>query len=135
MYEWLRWAHPDPGLHEGAWSLLPGPAAYSPRRRKSFESLTDAYLRVIEHSGHSQPAGTNGIPCMRRASRGMWLAIFAIAACNIGTAKSRGGRSDARRTTLPGGVAGGFAGTAAIGGWRSASGVGLWVWRWAARCW
>lgn len=37
---------------------------------KSFESLTgaqqrDVYLRVIEHSGHSQPAVTNYIPRMR----------------------------------------------------------------------
>lgn len=74
---------------------------------KTFKSLTgaqqrDVYLRVIERSGHSQPAVTNGIPRMRLASRGLWLAIFAIAAYNVGTAKSRGGRPDASRPTLPG---------------------------------
>lgn len=93
---------------------------------KAFESLTgaqqrDVYLRVIERSGHSQPAVTNGIPRMRWASRGLWLATFAIAAYNIGTAENPWWQTGRESANIAGGVAGGFAGGAAMG-----AAIGIW---------
>jgi hypothetical protein len=87
---------------------------------KPFQKLAgsqqrEVFLEVIESSGRSRPAVTQAIPRFRWAARGLWLATFAIAAYNIGTAENPWWQSGREAASLAGGFGGGFAGGAAMG--------------------
>ncbi len=87
------------------------------------------FMEVIESSGNSRPAVTQAIPRLRWAGRALWIASFAIAAYNIGTAENPWWQTGREATALVGGLGGGFAGGAsmgAIGGiWAGPAGVAV----------
>jgi len=88
-------------------------------------------IEVIESSGRSRPAVTQAIPRFQWAARGLWLATFAIAAYNIGTAENPWWQSGREAANIAGGFAGGFAGGAAMGAaggvWAGPVGVAIGV--------
>ena len=93
---------------------------------RAFNTLSGAeqravYLEVIESSGRSRAAITRGIPRMRWAARGLWLATVAVAAYNIGTAENPWWQSGREAANITGGLGGGFAGGAAMG-----AAAGIW---------
>ncbi len=93
---------------------------------KAFQSLTGAeqnrvFVEVIESSGRSRAAVTAGIPRMRWAARGLWIASLAVAAYNIGTSENPWWQTGRESANIAGGVGGGFAGGAAMG-----AAVGIW---------
>ena len=103
---------------------------------KPFASLTGGqqktvYMEIIESSGRSRQAVTAGIPKMRFAARGLWIASLAIAAYNIGTSENPWWQSGREAANIAGGVGGGFAGGAAMGAavgiWGGPIGVGVGV--------
>jgi hypothetical protein len=93
---------------------------------KPFQSLSGAdqnrvFMEVIEGSGRSRATVTAGIPRLRWAARGLWIATLAIAAYNIGTAENPWWQSGREAANIAGGVGGGFAGGAAMG-----AAAGIW---------
>lgn len=101
---------------------------------RAFQELTGAQQRavfeeVIESAGRSRPSVTQRIPRLRWAARGLWLASFAIAGYNIGTAENPWWQTGREAAGIAGGVGGGFAGGAAMGAaggiWAGPIGVGV----------
>lgn len=99
-----------------------------------FQELTGDQQRqlleeVIESAGRSRPRVTQGIPRMRWAARGLWLATLAIAAYNIGTAENPWWQTGREASSIAGGLGGGFAGGAAMGAaggiWGGPPGVAI----------
>jgi len=93
---------------------------------KAFQSLSGAeqnrvFMEVIDGAGRSRPKVTAGIPRLRWAARGLWLATLAIAAYNIGTAENPWWQTGREAANIAGGVGGGFAGGAAMG-----AAAGIW---------
>ena len=85
-----------------------------------FEKLSgpqqrQVYLEVVEGAGRSRPSVTGGIPKLRYASRGLWIASLAIAGYSIGTSEHPWWQTGREAANLAGGVGGGFAGGAAAG--------------------
>ncbi|HYP25395.1 MAG TPA: hypothetical protein VE262_01640 [Blastocatellia bacterium] len=72
-------------------------------------------MEVIASSGRNRAGVSKGIPRMRWAARGLWLATFAIAAYNIGTAENPWWQTGREAANIAGGFGGGFAGGAAMG--------------------
>jgi hypothetical protein len=72
-------------------------------------------MEVIESSGRSRPAVTEAIPRFRWAARGLWLATFAIAAYNIGTAENPWWQTGRESANIAGGLGGSILGGAAMG--------------------
>lgn len=79
------------------------------------EQQRQVLLEVIDSAGRSRPRVTQGIPRMRWAARGLWLATVAIAAYNIGTAENPWWQTGRETSNIAGGLGGGFAGGAAMG--------------------
>jgi hypothetical protein len=87
---------------------------------KAFQSLSGAdqnrvFMEVIESSGRSRASVTAGIPKIRWAGRGLWLASLLIAGYNIGTAENPWWQTGREASNIAGGAVGGFAGGAAMG--------------------
>lgn len=87
---------------------------------KPFNQITgqqqrQVLMEVIESAGRSRPSVTQKIPRLRWAGRGLWLATFAIAAYNIGTAENPWWQTGRETANIAGGITGGFAGGAAMG--------------------
>ncbi len=103
---------------------------------KPFNQLSNkqqhqVYMAIIDSSGRSRASVTKAIPKLRWGARGLWMATFAIAIYNIGTAEDpwwQGGRESAN---IAGGTAGGFAAGAALGAaggvWAGPVGIGIGV--------
>lgn len=103
---------------------------------RAFEALTGeeqrrVYLEVIESAGRSDFNTTRAIPRMRWAARGLWLATFAVAAYNIGTAEDPWWQTGRESANIAGGLTGGFVGGAAMGAaagvWGGPVGVAIGV--------
>jgi hypothetical protein len=89
---------------------------------KPFATLSGAeYLEVLASSGRSRASVTAGIPKLRWASRGLWLATLIVAGYNIGTSENPWWQTGREAANIAGGVGGGFAGGAAMG-----AAVGVW---------
>ena len=93
---------------------------------KAFASLSGAeqhavYVEVMAASGRSRTTVTAGIPKLRWASRGLWLATLMVAGYNIGTSENPWWQTGREAANIAGGVGGGFAGGAAMG-----AAVGVW---------
>ncbi|WP_437277939.1 hypothetical protein WME90_43050 [Sorangium sp. So ce375] len=86
------------------------------------EEQTLVFLKVIDSSGNSRQSVTRGIPKLRWAARGLWLATFAIAAYNIGTAENAWWQTGREAAT----IAGGFGASVAAGAAMGAAG-GIWA--------
>jgi hypothetical protein len=103
---------------------------------RRFDQLTGdeqrrVLLEMIDSAGRSRPAVTQAIPRVRWAARGLWLATFAIAAYNIGTAENPWWQTGRETANVAGGLLGGFAGGAAMGAaggiWGGPVGVAIGV--------
>lgn len=81
----------------------------------SGEQQRQLFLHVIDRAGASDAKVTRGIPRLRWASRGLWLATLAMAGYNIGTSEHPWWQSGREAASIAGGGAGGFAGGAAMG--------------------
>lgn len=101
-----------------------------------FRELSDLqqrqiYIEVINSAGRSRASVTSTIPKLRWAGRTLWLATFAVAAYNIGTAENPWWQTGREATTISGGLAGGFGGGAAAGAlggmWAGPVGVAIGV--------
>lgn len=73
------------------------------------------YQEVIEAAGRSRPSETSRIPKLRWAARGLWIATFAVAAYNIGTAENRPWQTGREAAGIAGGLGGSFTAGAAMG--------------------
>ncbi len=93
----------------------------------SGEQQNAVLLEVIEASGRSRASVTAGIPRLRWASRGLWLATVAIAAYNIGTAENPWWQTGREASNIGGGIAGGAAAGAVVGIWAGPIGVAVGV--------
>jgi hypothetical protein len=102
-----------------------------PFGKLSADQQRQVYLEVIESAGHSRPKVTKSIPKMRVCARGLWLATFAIAAYNIGTAENPWWQSGRESANIAGGTAGSFAAGAALGAaggvWAGPVGIAIGV--------
>lgn len=101
---------------------------------KPFQDLTGAQqhtvlLEVIDSAGRSRPKVTAAIPRLRWAGRGLWLASFAIAGYNVGTATHPWWQTGREAAAITGGLGGGFVGGAAMGAaggvWAGPIGIGV----------
>jgi ribosomal protein L22 len=99
--------------------------------RLTGEQQRQVLMEVIDASGRSRPRVTQGIPRLRWASRGLWLATLAIAAYNIGTAENPWWQTGREAANIAGGMGGGFVGGAAMGAaggvWAGPVGVAVGV--------
>ncbi len=86
-----------------------------PFNQLSGQQQRQVLMEVIESAGRSRPAVTQKIPRLRWAGRGLWIATFAIAAYNIGTAENPWWQTGRETANIAGGLGGGFAGGAAMG--------------------
>lgn len=88
-------------------------------------------MEVVDSAGRSRPSVTQKIPKLRWAGRGLWIATFAIAAYNIGTAEHPWWQTGRETASIAGGLGGGFAGGAAMGAaggiWAGPVGVAVGV--------
>lgn len=87
---------------------------------RSIETLNGSqqrqvYVEVIEATGRSRPSETARIPKLRWAARGLWIATFAVAAYNIGTAENRPWQTGREAASIAGGLGGSFTAGAAWG--------------------
>ncbi len=101
-----------------------------------FTELTPAqqaeiYEEVIKSAGRDRGAVTKGIPRMRWAARGLWIATAAIAIYNVGTSQTPWWQAGREGANIGGGVLGSIAGGAAMGAaggvWAGPIGVGVGV--------
>jgi hypothetical protein len=79
---------------------------------KPFAALTgeqqrQVLLEVIDVSGRSRSAVTAGIPRVRWAARGLWLATLLVAGYSIGTAENPWWQTGREGANIGGGLAGG----------------------------
>jgi hypothetical protein len=103
----------------------------TPFNQLSGQQQNQVFTEVIESAGRSRPAVTGKIPKLRWAGRVLWLATFAIAAYNIGTAENPWWQTGRETVSIAGGFGGGFAGGAAMGAaggiWAGPIGVAIGV--------
>lgn len=101
-----------------------------------FTDLTPAqqaeiYEEVIKSAGRDRGAVTKGIPRMRWAARGLWVATAAIAIYNVGTSQTPWWQAGREGANIGGGILGSMAGGAAMGAaggvWAGPIGVGVGV--------
>ena len=97
---------------------------------QKFNTLPDAtqravYEEVIEAAGRSRKSVTSGIPKLKWAARGLWIATALIAAYNIGTAEDPWWQSGREASNLTGGIAGSAAAGALAGIWFGPVGVAI----------
>lgn len=103
---------------------------------KLFTDLTPAqqaeiYEEIIKSAGRNRGAVTKGIPRMRWAARGLWIATAAIAIYNVGTSQTPWWQVGREGAGIGGGILGSMAGGAAMGAaggvWAGPIGVGVGV--------
>ena len=92
---------------------------------------TEIYEEVIKSAGRDRGAVTKGIPRMRWAARGLWVATAAIAIYNVGTSQTPWWQAGRESANIGGGILGSMAGGAAMGAaggvWAGPIGVGVGV--------
>jgi hypothetical protein len=92
---------------------------------------TEIFEEVIQSAGRNRGSVTRGLPRLRWAARGLWVATAAIAIYNVGTSQTPWWQSGREASNISGGLLGSMAGGAAMGAaagvWGGPIGVGIGV--------
>lgn len=90
---------------------------------------TEIFEEVIQSAGRNRGTITRGLPRLRWAARGLWVATAAVAIYNVGTSQTPWWQSGREAANISGGLLGSMAGGAsmgmAVGIWGGPIGVGV----------